>query len=122
MENASKALLIAAAILLAILLITIGITVYRTATNSIGDVGAKMSSTQIQGFNQQFESYVSKAASYKQAQDLVALVGRVSGTGNNDYDATVTVTGTPTAGSTHKIEVKTSNSGLINEVIITPNN
>ena len=39
MENASKALIIAGAILLAILIIGLGIFIYRQAANTVSDTG-----------------------------------------------------------------------------------
>ncbi len=57
MENASKALIIAGAILISILLITIGIVLIRSG-QSITDTGAQqMASQNIQTFNAQFTAY-----------------------------------------------------------------
>ncbi|MBQ6992469.1 MAG: hypothetical protein IJN50_06160 [Clostridia bacterium] len=57
MENASKALLIAGAILIVILLIAVGMLVY-SQSRSVIDVGvAQMSSTEISMFNAQFNDY-----------------------------------------------------------------
>ena len=55
MENASKALIIAGAILLAILLITLGILVYNQAAGVINSNA--MSDVEIQQFNQKFLQY-----------------------------------------------------------------
>lgn len=55
MENASKALLIAGAILLAILLISLGIMIFNTASDTITSSG--MSDMQQTTFNQKFEKY-----------------------------------------------------------------
>ena len=52
MENASKALIIAGAILLSILLISMGIIVYRNASSTINS--ADMSETETQTFNGKF--------------------------------------------------------------------
>ena len=58
MENASKALIIAGAILLAILIIGLGIFIYRQAANTVSDTG--MDQLTIQQFNAQFENYLGK--------------------------------------------------------------
>ena len=58
MENASKALIIAGAILLAILIIGLGIFIYRQAANTVSDTG--MDQLAIQQFNGQFENYLDK--------------------------------------------------------------
>lgn len=55
MENASKALIIAGAILLAILLITLGILVYNQAAGVINN--DSMNAVEMQQFNQQFTQY-----------------------------------------------------------------
>ena len=55
MENASKALIIAGAILLAILLITLGIVVYNQAAGVINN--NPMSDVEAQQFNQKFLQY-----------------------------------------------------------------
>lgn len=55
MENATKALLIAAAVLIAILIISLGIVVYNMASETIGSVN--FSGQEIQAFNDQFQNY-----------------------------------------------------------------
>ena len=55
MENASKALIIAGAILLAILLISLGIYIFSQAQNVVNDSG--FSKAEIQTFNNQFLKY-----------------------------------------------------------------
>jgi hypothetical protein len=58
MENASKALIIAGAILLAILLISLGIMIYNQAANAISNSG--MSDAELTAFNQKFTKYEGK--------------------------------------------------------------
>ena len=55
MENATKALLIAAAILIAILIISLGIVVYNMAAETVQNVN--MSEQEIKAFNDQFTRY-----------------------------------------------------------------
>lgn len=55
MENASKALIIAGAILLSILIIALGMQVYNSASSSVGK--ADMSSQEISSHNATFEAY-----------------------------------------------------------------
>ena len=52
MENASKALIIAGAILLAILLISLGIIIFSQAQDTINNSG--MSQAELQTYNSQF--------------------------------------------------------------------
>ena len=55
MENASKALIIAAAILLSILIIALGMRVFNSANSTAGK--ANMSGEEAAAFNSQFEAY-----------------------------------------------------------------
>ena len=73
MENASKALIIAGAILLAILIIGLGIFIYRQAANTVSDTG--MDQLSIQQFNGQFENYIKTNVS---ASNVRALLDTVS--------------------------------------------
>ena len=75
MENASKALIIAGAILLSILLISLGIMVYNNARNAVGS--ADLSDTQIQAFNSQFTSYTGTAGKTISASELTNLLEKV---------------------------------------------
>jgi len=57
MENASKALIIAGAILLSILIIAIGMYIYNSSQNSIATAGSQISAQEVQSFNQTWEMY-----------------------------------------------------------------
>lgn len=57
MENASKALLIAGAVLIVILLIGIGMLIYSKSTGVIDTAASSMNSYEIQMFNSQFTAY-----------------------------------------------------------------
>lgn len=57
MENASKALIVAGAILIAILLISVSIMVINSTDNITSSVGDKMSIQEVEAFNSQFTSY-----------------------------------------------------------------
>ncbi|MEF2619393.1 MAG: hypothetical protein U0N02_01025, partial [Clostridia bacterium] len=72
MENASKALIIAGAILLAILIIGLGIFIYRQAANTVSDTG--MDQLSIQQFNGQFENYLDKQLTSTSAKALIDTI------------------------------------------------
>lgn len=57
MENASKALIIAGAILLSILIIAIGMYIYNSSSNSIQNAAGQISQQDISAFNNQIEMY-----------------------------------------------------------------
>ena len=87
MENASKALIIAGAILIAILLITIGIILINSGRD-ITDTGvAGMQSQKIQTFNSQFTPYEGK----KKGSELRSLFNTVNASNATDSEHQVTV-------------------------------
>lgn len=55
MENASKALIIAGAIILSILIIGLGMFIYRKAAGAIGDTG--IDTAQVESYNNPFVQY-----------------------------------------------------------------
>ena len=79
MENASKALIIAGAILLSIAIIGIGMSVYSGAEEAVKN--ANMSATEIQAFNSKFETYEGLRVS---GSDVKSLIDTVR-THNNAY-------------------------------------
>ena len=80
MENATKALLIAAAVLVAILIISLGLVVYNMAAETVQ--GVNMSETEIQAHNDQFTRYEGEAQRGSQVNALIQT------TLNNNLDAT----------------------------------
>ncbi|MDO5555299.1 MAG: hypothetical protein Q4G09_01175 [Clostridia bacterium] len=73
MENASKALIIAGAILIAILLISIGVVLINSGRDVTGAGSAAMQSQNIQIFNNQFTPYEGS----KKGSELKALFSTV---------------------------------------------
>ena len=73
MENASKALLIAGAILLCILIIAIGMFIYNSASSTITDSLTSLSTQEVEAFNNQFSSYEGTQT----GSNLKALMGRL---------------------------------------------
>lgn len=57
MENATKALLIAASVLVAILIISLGLVVYNMAAETVND-SANLSEYEIQAYNEKFTKYL----------------------------------------------------------------
>ena len=73
MENASKALLIAGAILLCILIIAIGMFIYNSASSTITDSLTSLSTQEVEAFNNQFTSY----EGVQTGSNIRALMGRL---------------------------------------------
>ena len=100
MENASKALIIAGAILLSILLISLGIMVYNNAKGTISD--ANLDTETAQAFNTKISQY---CGNRKSARDMNSLIDAITASNgaqtkisqNNRHPISVTVTATGAA-------------------------
>lgn len=106
MENASKALIIAGAILLAILIISLGIMIFNQAQDAMGNGG--MSDAEITAFNNKFIKYEGNM----KGSTIKNLIQEVNVNNKQDTDngitmtihakdATSTVTGTAVSGTTY---------------------
>lgn len=137
MENASKALLIAGAILIAILLIGIAMMVFGNINGITGMAGQQVDALEIQGFNRQFEQYEGENVSGSNVKTLISNINASNatyaddtskqidaGTGSNNV---VSSTGTSpkvlsgTIGTNYRYKVTFGKdaSGFINSVTIT---
>lgn len=90
MENASKALIIAGAILLSILLISLGIMVYNNAKGTINN--ANLDQETIQTSNEKITQYAGIGVSATQVNALMTAINANNGT-NPKARITVTVKG-----------------------------
>ena len=87
MENATKALLIAAAVLVAILIISLGIGIFNMASEQVNNAG-DLSEYEIQKFNEKFTKYEGESRS---GSDVNALLDTVFNHNNAQEDATTCV-------------------------------
>ena len=110
MENASKALIIAGAILLAILIIGLGIFIYRQAANTVSDTG--MDQLAIQQFNAQFTQYDSKTVSGGSAR---ALYDTVVNNNNTDTEKRFVSLNLKTADGTKNIVLADTDASKVDE-------
>ena len=109
MENASKALIIAGAILLAILLIALGVYVFQQASANTGT--EQLSSTEVQSHNDPFSRYEGKCT----GTEVKALLDTIRTNNINYPDAQITVSGVvsatdPTDFSDAKADITSSDS------------
>ena len=102
MENASKALIIAGAILLAILLISLGILIFSQAQDTVNNSG--MSQAEITAFNNKFLKYEGNRQKGSVVKSLINEV-LASNSDSSLPDVTVTVDG-ETKTSTSDIDTK----------------
>ena len=126
MENASKALIIAGAILLAILLISLGIMIFNQASSTLEGSGG-MDDAQKQTFNAKFQKYESETAGIKGSL-VKSLINEIIAVNNDDNDENDISAGTGSLAidSTTAIKVNTTylvklgyDGGRVNEVTIT---
>ena len=136
MENASKALIIAGAILLAILIISLGIMIYNQAAGVVNN--NSMTEVQVTSFNGKFDQYLGDKIRGANVNALVSAVN-TNNMSTDDSTEQITLTGDTAitegatassgnykkgakTGSTYKVEVtKYTQGGLISEIKITEN-
>lgn len=133
MENATKALLIAAAVLIAILIISLGLIVYNNSANTVNQ--ANLSSQEIQAQNEKFTRYNGTNKRGSEVNSLLQTTlnynlnttddgNKVKVTGkNNAPSLATTATSITTQADTsalYTIEVIYKGAGgLVSEVIVT---
>ena len=125
MENASKALIIAGAILLSILLISLGIMIFTQAQDTVNNSG--MSDAEIQTFNSKLQKYESTAGiSGSQVKTMINEIIAINAKEANSIKLTtgsatganLTSTSWVNTGKNYAITFKYATSGKINEVKI----
>ena len=85
MENASKALIIAGAILISIVLIAVGVMVVNGANGAIDTAVGQMSDSEKTIFNQKFESYEGS----QKGSSVKSLISAIEANNSNDSGATI---------------------------------
>lgn len=115
MENASKALLIAGAILIVILLIAVGMLVYSQSRSVIDTGVAQMSSTEISMFNAQFNEYSGKQKGSSVKALLQAIIAN-NQTYSDDTAKQVKVKSTATDATLTETPDQSNISNLISSI------
>ena len=120
MENASKALIIAGAILLAILLISLGIMIFTQAQDTVTNSG--MSEAELQSFNSKFLKYEGNMKE-TMVKSLIQEVSSNNGNENNAErkvslnDKEFPATNSINNNSTYSVVMKyDSSTGRINQI------
>lgn len=92
MENASKALLIAGAILLVIAIIGIGMAIFGQAQTVVGQTGTQIDTMAVQAHNSMFDNYVDKTnVKGKSIKELCAKIANYNQNADIDYQVTITL-------------------------------
>jgi len=136
MENASKALLIAAAILIAIILISLGLIVINQGRTAVDQAGDGISEVSIQAFNAKFDSYFGTAVTGSRVRSLIDAINSNNVANSNDTSKQISVkigdekaTTTPSrtmisTAKTYTVEAAETNgyvNGYIKNITITAN-
>lgn len=110
MENASKALIIAGAILISILLIAISMYIYNSAQGTINNAGSKMSENEKSMYNSSVTPYSGKN---KKGVDVRSLIDSIIASNNsNAGEAGKFISITPNFGGTEYKDKEIGEAGL----------
>ena len=112
MENASKALIIAGAILLAILLISLGIIIFSPAQDTVNNSG--MTQAEVQTFNGQLVKYEGS----QKGTVVKTMIQEVLAINNNGSGYTITVNVNGTAISTTNPTKDINNASTYNVELV----
>ena len=118
MENATKALLIAAAVLIVIVLIALGVALLNSGSDVTGQARSVSESTSVQTFNAQFSAYLGERQTAASVRSLDIAV-KASNKSNADQ---VTLTGAtnPVDGHFYKVVADyTGEGGRIKSITVT---
>lgn len=74
MENATKALLIAAAVLVAIIIISLGVSIVTSARDQISQSSNALDSAEVEAFNSKFKTYEGASVSGTKVRSLANAV------------------------------------------------
>ncbi len=129
MENASKALIIAGAILISILIISLGVIIYQQAAGVVNN--NSMSELEVTQFNEPFESYVGKNVRGANVKALISKINASNSTYQGDDSKTIkldqsgsvkSLDASISAGSTYDVSISgTTSGGLISTIRINEN-
>ena len=113
MENATKALIIAAAILIAIVLISLGVFVLGQGSTMVQE-NSDMTEVQVSTFNSKWEAFLGNKVSASKVKQLINTVNQQQ---TDDASKKVVLTGVMSlnlieAGKTYKVEVDSNSSNF----------
>lgn len=91
MENASKALLIAGAILLVIAIIGIGMAIFGQAQGVIDNSTNQLDTLTVQTHNAMFDSYMDKVVKGRTVKNLCAKIASYNQTADTEYIVTISM-------------------------------
>lgn len=105
MENATKALIIAGAVLIAILLIGVGVMVFNAASDPINQAQNSTEAQAVRMFNESFAPYLGENITAQQAKSLISAV-QSSNSKDEEHKVTITLDGKEEDAKVSKISTK----------------
>ena len=126
MENASKALILAGSILIAIIIISLGIVVFRNMSAPV-QREASLTEQQISAFNSKISPYTGESVSGSQVNALMQLVRTINTKAENENDTakkiTISYNGTPgvtrvETGNFYVVNAVPSDKGLLTTITV----
>lgn len=126
MENASKALILAGSILIAIIIISLGIVVFRNMSAPV-QREASLTEQQISAFNSKISPYLGESVSGSQVNALMQLVRTINTKAENENDTakkiTISYNGTPgvtrvETGNFYIVKAVSSDKGLLTTITV----
>lgn len=135
MENASKALVMAGAILVAILIISLGILIFNNFSGPAKEA-ANMDEQEVAAFNSKITPYLGNAVAGSQVNALLqyCVSVNISATNSGEDDKKITVTGyvtlnpddssynrVETSGKYYTVKAEVNSKGLYTNITITQN-
>lgn len=123
MDNASKALVMVGAILIAVMLISLGVFLFTYARDQAEGQTQVMDATVVAAFNEQFLSYCGKDI---RGTSVKSLIGKVQASNAQNPDFPVITTGVTKASdvdsdATYTVEEEYDTDGHIDELKISKN-
>lgn len=144
MDNAAKALIIAGAILLSILIIALGVTIFSNAQSGISDSLARMDQNTKEAFNSQFSQLEGENVKGIKVKELIRTLrqnaatniddaakrpsyeidGEKADSKDNDYaDKLDTINAKIKNNKTYSITItKHNKAGIVSEIVVKPTN
>ena len=116
MENASKALIIAGAILIAILLISVGIMVMNSMNRPIDQAASEADSQAVRIFNAKFESFLGSGQAASSAKQVISIVNATDGVSMDTTDGGISDVTNITNGTTYTISAHFGSDGKIDTI------
>ena len=119
MDNASKALILSGALLIAALIVSLGIAMFNSASSVVETTESSIATGTIAQFNAQFEKHFGKNKSREQAKALARLVAISNANGDNptiscppatDFDSV-------SASTTYNISGKYGSGGYLTTIV-----